>query len=1209
MADLLLENVYKVYEGGVHAVSDFNLKIADKEFIVFVGPSGCGKSTTLRMIAGLEEITSGSLYIGGEKMNDVEPKDRNIAMVFQNYALYPHMTVFQNMAFGLKLRKVDPAEIETRVKRAASILGITDLLERKPKALSGGQRQRVALGRAIVREPNVFLLDEPLSNLDAKLRVQMRAEITKLHKKLGTTFIYVTHDQTEAMTMGDRIVVMKDGFVQQVDSPATLYEQPRNVFVATFLGSPQMNIFEADLFKDDTSLGVTFGDGHEARFSSIKAAQLANHSYIGGHVLFGIRPENIKLGSKGIRARVDVVEHLGSETIVYAEVSGVRLKDKKPNIIVKIPTNYNIVEGMEVFLDFDMEKSHLFDVDTQQSIMGVPDVNRFPCYMKGNEIVFGDRDHDVESSKSVAIPESVSQKFFDFTERDLMEIRIPSNEVYLEEWQASRYQRALAINSVVDFVVPGSDCTAVYTKTTLNDDYFIFRLKNAEVKAGDTLRVYVPFSAITFNNADGLRLNSREKVSSNTCRCSVKTKNGKSIITFGNNTLSFDDLGVLDGDYILKLNSDKIGFMFTKKFVKTCLAERDAHINALKEKSDVNTEQLKATIPEVAGVKIEYKEYENAIKAYAYDEDTLGDKNAVFCAVDGFDDYVTAVLPAAFSVYKMPVFKLVINKDSFELIKKPRDIKKMYDLWRKKVKDPELSSELSSIASDEGKISDAFYRDLEFGTGGLRGVLGAGTNRMNIHTVGKATQGLAKYIINHFAEGERSVAISYDSRINSRLFAEVAAGIFAANGIDVHMYSTLMPTPCLSYAVRTLKTSAGVMVTASHNPAKYNGYKVYGSDGCQITEEAAGEILSEIERTDVFKGVKTMPFEKALEVGKVRYIADSVLTDFIERVKKESVVGEEPIDRNAKIVYTPLNGTGLVPVTRILKEAGFENVIVVKEQEMPDGHFPTCPYPNPEIKEALTLGLEYAKENDADILIATDPDCDRVGIAVKNAEGEFALLTGNEVGFLLLDYIASLRIKNGTMPSPAYMVKTIVTSDLAEKIAEHYGVNTINVLTGFKYIGEQIGRLEKEDIASSYILGFEESYGYLTGSYVRDKDAVDGVYMIAEMFAYYRAKGVSLLDKLQEIYATYGHYVSTLDCTQFEGAEGFQKMQDIMEEYRAADTVDGKPVVSKKDYSQGIDGLPKSNVLKFTFENGDTMVVRPSGTEPKLKVYKCTRID
>lgn len=534
-----------------------------------------------------------------------------------------------------------------------------------------------------------------------------------------------------------------------------------------------------------------------------------------------------------------------------------------------------------------------------------------------------------------------------------------------------------------------------------------------------------------------------------------------------------------------------------------------------------------------------------------------------------------------------------------------RDWKALFSIWKEKVTEEELRTEILSIEKDEAKASDAFYRDLEFGTGGLRGVLGVGTNRMNVYTVGKATQGLAKYVIAHYPAGERSVAISYDSRINSKLFAESAAAIFAANGIKAYLYPTLMPTPCLSYAVRRLGTKAGVMVTASHNPAKYNGYKVYGSDGCQITEAAANEILALIEETDVFEDVKKISFEEGLKSGAIEYIKDDVLTEFIERVKKESVLGAEKADRSANIVYSPLNGTGLVPVTRILRETGFENVTVVKEQEQPDGHFPTCPYPNPEIKEALALGLEYAKRTNADILIATDPDCDRVGIAVKDKKGDFALLTGNEVGFLLLDFIASMRIKQGTMPKDPVFVKTIVTSDLAEKIATSYGIKTVNVLTGFKYIGEQIGLLEKKGEENRYILGFEESYGYLTGSYVRDKDAVDGVFMIAEMFAYYRAKGVSLLEKLQEIYDKFGHYVSTLESFAFEGQEGFIKMGKIMDDYRAATEVEGKSILSKKDYSKGIDGLPKSNVLKFVFEDGGTMVVRPSGTEPKLKIYRC----
>ena len=638
MADLLLENIYKVYEGGVRAVSDFNLKIADKEFVVFVGPSGCGKSTTLRMIAGLEEITAGSLYIGGSKMNDVEPKDRNIAMVFQNYALYPHMTVFQNMAFGLKLRKVNSKEIEKRVNNAAAILGITDLLARKPKALSGGQRQRVALGRAIVREPNVFLLDEPLSNLDAKLRVQMRAEITKLHKRLVTTFIYVTHDQTEAMTMGDRIVVMKDGFIQQVDSPATLYEQPRNVFVATFLGSPQMNIFEANLLEIG-SLGISFGDNHTAEFPKTKAKQLSDKQYIGQKVLFGIRPENIKLAASGIKATVDVVEHLGSETIIYASVSGL---DK--NVIVKIPTDYEIVEGKELYLSFDMDKAHLFDIKTQQSIMGVPDVNRVPCAIEGNDLVL--------RGTRFELPESIREKFFDFTLRDVSEIRIPATEVRLDPTPD-----CIHIKAKVDFTVQGNDCIAFYVNSDAKDGYFVFRIKTSYFDkkaslddgsdkgapdviptAGEEIDLYVPFKEITFNSASGLRLNSREKISDNTADCIVKTEKGKTVIKVGKNKLVYDDLGVEDGTYTMKLISDKIGFVFDKKYAKKN--------------------------------KVEYIPADNAVKAKAYDEDKIGDKNAVFCAVSGFENYVTAVLPATFSVYKMPVFKLVFNKDSFELIKK-----------------------------------------------------------------------------------------------------------------------------------------------------------------------------------------------------------------------------------------------------------------------------------------------------------------------------------------------------------------------------------------------------------------------------------------------------------------------------------------------------------------------------------------------------------
>ena len=402
------------------------------------------------------------------------------------------------------------------------------------------------------------------------------------------------------------------------------------------------------------------------------------------------------------------------------------------------------------------------------------------------------------------------------------------------------------------------------------------------------------------------------------------------------------------------------------------------------------------------------------------------------------------------------------------------DIKKEYERWlANATADADVAAELKTL--DDAKIEDAFYRDLAFGTGGLRGVIGAGTNRMNIYTVAKASQGLADYLKKNYAEP--SVAIGYDSRIKSDVFAKVAAGVFAANGVKVNIWPVLMPVPTVSFATRYLHTSAGVMVTASHNPSKYNGYKVYGVDGCQITTEAAAEILAEIEKLDIFADVKTGDFEAGVENGSIQYIPDEVYTAFVEQVKSQSVLFGEEVNKNVAIVYSPLNGTGLKPVTRTLKEMGYTNITVVKEQEQPDGNFPTCPYPNPEIKEAMALGMAYAKKCNADLLLATDPDCDRVGIAVKNKAGEYELLTGNQTGMLLLDYICSQRVKHGKMPADPVMVKTIVTMDMGEQIATHYGLRTINVLTGFKFIGEQIGKLEKRGKADSYVFGFEESYG------------------------------------------------------------------------------------------------------------------------------------
>ena len=529
-------------------------------------------------------------------------------------------------------------------------------------------------------------------------------------------------------------------------------------------------------------------------------------------------------------------------------------------------------------------------------------------------------------------------------------------------------------------------------------------------------------------------------------------------------------------------------------------------------------------------------------------------------------------------------------------------IYKNYAQWlHRATADADLIQELQQMADDKDAIYDAFYRDLEFGTGGLRGIIGAGTNRINEYTIAKASQGLADYVIKHFSKEERRIAISYDSRIKSDLFANVAAKVFGANGITVYMYSKLMPTPCLSFAVRELKCAAGIMVTASHNPAKYNGYKVYGPDGCQITTEAAAEILEEIEKIDIFQDVKID------NDSKINYIDESVYTAFVEAVKQQSLLTND-IDKNVAIVYSPLNGSGLKPVLRTLQEAGYTNVTVVKEQEQPDGNFPTCPYPNPEIKEAMALGIQYAEQSHADLLLATDPDCDRVGIAVKNADGDYVLLTGNEIGVLLLDYICARRMENGTMPQDPVMVKTIVTTDMATRIASSYGVRTIDVLTGFKFIGEQIGYLEAAGHADSYIFGFEESYGYLSGSYVRDKDAVNASLLICEMFAYYKSNGVSLLKKLAELYETYGYTKNTLYSYTFEGAAGFAKMQEIMQDFRKGVTAFGeKQVLRLLDYSQGLDGLPPSDVLKFLLEGDCSVVIRPSGTEPKLKVYISVR--
>ena len=535
-----------------------------------------------------------------------------------------------------------------------------------------------------------------------------------------------------------------------------------------------------------------------------------------------------------------------------------------------------------------------------------------------------------------------------------------------------------------------------------------------------------------------------------------------------------------------------------------------------------------------------------------------------------------------------------------------KTLQKKYEIWLEKaVADPDLKPELKAMAGDEAKIEDAFYKDLEFGTAGLRGVIGAGTNRMNVYIVARASQGLSNYVINHFPPEERRIAISYDSRIKSDVFSKIAAEVFAANGIKAYIFPQLMPVPCVSYATRYLKCAAGIMVTASHNPSKYNGYKVYGADGCQMTTEAANEVLGEIEKLDLFADSKRIAFDDGLKNGSIAWIPEEVYTAFVEEVKKQSVAGDAKINKDVAIVYTPLNGAGLKPVLRTLKETGYTNITVVKEQELPDGNFPTCPYPNPEIHEAMALGMEYAAKYNADLLLATDPDSDRVGIAVKDKNGTYQLLTGNQTGMLLTDYICARRTENGTMPKEPVVVKTIVTTDMVEQIASHYGVRTVNVLTGFKYIGEQIGLLEKEGKENNYIFGFEESYGYLSGAYVRDKDAVDASFLICEMFCYYKTRGISLLDKLEELYKRHGYCLNTLYSYQFEGAAGFIKMKEIMKDFQTAGITEfgGRKVEKLLDYNIGIDGLPKENVLKFLLEGHGSVVVRPSGTEPKLKTY------
>ena len=531
-----------------------------------------------------------------------------------------------------------------------------------------------------------------------------------------------------------------------------------------------------------------------------------------------------------------------------------------------------------------------------------------------------------------------------------------------------------------------------------------------------------------------------------------------------------------------------------------------------------------------------------------------------------------------------------------------------YKRWMEtELEDAALTAELQSIEGNEEEIKDRFAVALSFGTAGLRGVLGAGTNRMNIYVVRQATQGLANWVKTQ--GGNQLVAVSYDSRINSDVLAKETAKVLAANGIKVRIYDALMPVPALSFATRYYEANAGVMVTASHNPAKYNGYKAYGPDGCQMTDDAAAVVYAEIQKTDILTGAKIMSFEEGMAAGLIEYVGDDCKEALYDAIKARSVRPGLCKTAGLKLVYSPLNGSGLVPVMRILNDIGIDDITIVPEQQYPDGNFPTCPYPNPEIFEALRLGLELAEKEGADLMLATDPDADRVGIAMKCPDGTYELVSGNEVGALLLDYICAGRIEKGTMPENAVAVKSLVSTPLADAIAAHYGVEMRNVLTGFKWIGDQIAQLEAAGEVDRFIFGFEESYGYLAGPYVRDKDAVIGSMLICEMAAYYRSIGSSLKQRMEEIYAQYGRYLNKTDSYEFPGLSGMDKMAGIMADLRQNPpaAIGEYKVVKVIDYKKPEEtGLPAANVLVYKLEGGAEAIVRPSGTEPKIKTYFTT---
>lgn len=536
-----------------------------------------------------------------------------------------------------------------------------------------------------------------------------------------------------------------------------------------------------------------------------------------------------------------------------------------------------------------------------------------------------------------------------------------------------------------------------------------------------------------------------------------------------------------------------------------------------------------------------------------------------------------------------------------------------YRLWcEKAIKDADIIKELDRIKDNEEAISDAFYKDLEFGTGGLRGIIGAGTNRMNVYTVGKASQGLAEYVNSVNKKGK--IAIAYDSRIKSELFARTAASVFAANGIKVYIYKELMPTPMLSYAVRKLGCNAGVVITASHNPAKYNGYKAYGPDGCQLGLDAAEYVLSIMNKVDIFDDVKSVDFETAVNDNKIEFIKENVIEDYLNCVLACRVEPNADV-KSLKVIYSPLHGTGNKPVRKILEKIGVEKVTVVPEQELPDGNFPTAPYPNPEIKQAFECALKLAESVKPDLLLATDPDCDRVGIAIDTGK-EYKLLSGNDVGALLLDFVLSRRKENGTLPNNPIAVKTIVTTELCKKIADNYKCEIIDVLTGFKFIGEQITKLEEKGEENRFVFGMEESYGYLGGSYVRDKDAVIASMLICEMAAFYKEKGLLLTDVLEGLYKKYGYYFCSQKSFTCEGESGMKQIDGIMEALRnnIPKSIADEKVVRADDYEKSLSfnlengekskiELPISNVLCYILADGSSLIVRPSGTEPKIKIY------